>query len=119
MRGTGGPQFPPLAFLWPALAAETASEFASAMAREFINLAVGPGTETGAPEPQFTTRNKVVLELATGRLWDACSDRPRLGERRKASFAAHGEAIVAWRRGSVTCEASGAIVLRPVAMPFD
>ena len=41
--------FLPLAFLWPALAAETASEFASAMAREFINLAVGPGTETGAP----------------------------------------------------------------------
>ena len=68
MRGTGGPQFPPLAFLWPALAAETASEFASAMAREFINLAVGPGTETGAPEPQFATRNKVVLELPTVRL---------------------------------------------------
>ena len=38
MRRTGGPQFPPLAFLWPALAAETASEFASAVAREFINL---------------------------------------------------------------------------------
>ena len=68
MRGTGGPQFPPLAFLWPALAAETASEFASAMAREFISLAVGPGAETGAPEPQFATRNKVVLELATVRL---------------------------------------------------
>src|SRR4030095_4873971 len=68
MRATGGPQFPPLAFLWPALAAETASEFASAMAREFISLAVGPGTETGAPEPQFATRNKVVLELVTVRL---------------------------------------------------
>src|SRR6516165_6220631 len=62
MRGTDGPQFPPLAFLWPALAAETASEFASAMAREFISLAVGPGTETGAPEPQFAT----LTDLAPG-----------------------------------------------------
>ena len=93
MRGTGGPQFPPLAFLWPALAAETASEFASAMAREFINLAVGPGTETGAPEPQFTTRNKVVLELATVRLrgFSTASDGPATLV--CAPFALHGAAI--------------------------
>ena len=93
MRGTGGPQFPPLAFLWPALAAETASEFASAMAREFINLAVGPGTETGAPEPQFATRSKVVLELATVRLrgFSTASDGPATLV--CAPFALHGAAI--------------------------
>ncbi|MGA8935492.1 MAG: alpha/beta fold hydrolase, partial [Pseudolabrys sp.] len=93
MRRTGGPQFPPLAFLWPALAAETASEFASAVAREFINLAVGPGTETGAPEPQFATRNKVVLELATVRLrgFSTVSDGPATLV--CAPFALHGAAI--------------------------
>lgn len=93
MRGTGGPQFPPLAFLWPALAAETASEFASAMAREFINLAVRPGAETGAPEPQFSTRNKVVLELATVRLrgFSTASDGPATLV--CAPFALHGAAI--------------------------
>ena len=93
MRGTGDPQFPPLAFLWPALAAETASEFASAIAREFMNLAVGPGTETGAPEPQFATRNKVVLDLATVRLrgFSTASDGPATLV--CAPFALHGAAI--------------------------
>ena len=46
-----------LAFLWPALAAETASEFAAAMAREFVNLANPPETQnkpsrTGLDDPQ-------------------------------------------------------------------
>lgn len=31
-----------MALLWPALAAESASEFASALAREFVGLAVEP-----------------------------------------------------------------------------
>src|SRR5512144_2398439 len=94
MRGTGSPQFPPLAFLWPALAAETASEFASAMAREFINLAVGPGTETGAPEPQFATRNKVVLELATVRLRGFSTASGGPATLVCAPLALHGAAII-------------------------
>ena len=63
-------QFPALAFLWPALAAESASEFASAMARELVNLAIGSETESKGPEPQWSTRNEVALELGSVRLRD-------------------------------------------------
>ena len=57
-----------LAFLWPAFAAASASEFASAMAKEFVNLAVGPDAEPIPPEPEWVTSNKVALELDSVRL---------------------------------------------------
>jgi poly(3-hydroxyalkanoate) synthetase len=92
MRGTDGRQFP-LTFLWPALAAETASEFASAVAREFMNLAVGPETETGAPEPRFVTTNKVALELASARLRDFSTASDGTATLVCAPFALHGATI--------------------------
>ena len=87
------PQFPPYPFLWPVLAAESASEFASAMAREFVKLAIGPKTATDAPEPQFVTRNEVTLELASVRLRDFSTASAGLPTLVCAPFALHGAAI--------------------------
>jgi hypothetical protein len=80
-----------VAFLWPALAAETASEFASAMAREFVNLAVGQDSVT---EPRWTTRNKVALELTAVRLSDFSTGAGSAKTLVCAPFALHGATIV-------------------------
>jgi poly(3-hydroxybutyrate) depolymerase len=83
-----------LAFLWPALAAETASEFAAAMAREFVNLADPPETRTNGPEPVWTTRNKVALELTAVRLRDFSTSSDGAATLVCAPFALHGATIV-------------------------
>lgn len=56
------------AFLWPALAAEGASELASAVASELAGLALGPSTEPVQREPEWATPNAVALELPSVRL---------------------------------------------------
>jgi poly(3-hydroxybutyrate) depolymerase len=87
-------QLAPLAFLWPALAAGSASEFASAMAREFASLAVGPDTQTGSAGPGWTTHNKVALELAAVRLRDFSTNGEGTPTLVCAPFALHGATIV-------------------------
>ena len=59
-----------LAFLWPAFAAASAGDFASAMAKQFVNFAVGNDTDPICAEPEWATRNKMVLELDSVRLRD-------------------------------------------------
>jgi poly(3-hydroxybutyrate) depolymerase len=86
-------QFPALAFLWPALAAESASEFASAMARELVNLAIGSETESKGPEPQWSTRNEVALELGTVRLRDFSESRDGIATLICAPYALHSATI--------------------------
>jgi len=86
--------FASMAFLWPALAAETASEFASAMAREFVNFAVGPESAREAREPRWTTRNKVALELTAVRLRDFSTRSEGAITLVCAPFALHGATIV-------------------------
>src|SRR5262245_56237862 len=87
-------QLTPLAFLWPALAAGSASEFASAMAREFANLAVGVDSQARSIPPRWTTRNKVALELAAVRLRDFSRSRDGPATLVCAPFALHGATIV-------------------------
>jgi len=87
-------QLAPLAFLWPALAAGSASEFASAMAREFANLVVGPDTQAGGTPPRWATRNKVPLELAAVRLRDFSRGRDGAATLICAPFALHGATMV-------------------------
>jgi len=87
-------QLAPLAFLWPALAAGSASEFASAMAREFANLVVGPDTQAGGAPPRWTTRNKVPLELPAVRLRDFSRSRDGGATLICAPFALHGATLV-------------------------
>lgn len=86
--------FTSMAFLWPALAAETASEFASAMAREFVHLAVGPDSAADVREPRWTTRNKVALELSAVRLRDFSTSAQGVKTLVCAPFALHGATIV-------------------------
>jgi poly(3-hydroxybutyrate) depolymerase len=86
-------QFPALAFLWPALVAESASEFASAMARELVNLAVGSETQPNGPEPQWTTRNEVALELGSVRLRDFSESRDGTPTLICAPYALHSANI--------------------------
>jgi poly(3-hydroxybutyrate) depolymerase len=83
-----------LAFLWPALAAETASEFAAAMAREFVNLANPPKTKTSRLEPGWATRNEVALELTAVRLRDFSRSSNGAATFVCAPFALHGATIV-------------------------
>jgi poly(3-hydroxyalkanoate) synthetase len=63
-------RFPSAAFLWPALAAEAASEFAAIAAREFTSLAIGSPPPPNGREPPWATPHEVALELGTLRLRD-------------------------------------------------
>jgi poly(3-hydroxyalkanoate) synthetase len=93
-RNPGDRQFASMAFLWPALAAETASELASVVAREFASLAAGPDAETNGPEPCWTTRNQVALELTAVRLRDFSTTSDGLATLVCAPFALHGATAV-------------------------
>ena len=89
----GGP-LPQLAFLWPALAAASVSEIAEAIAKQFVDLAVGPENGPALNEPNWATPNTVALELKAVRLRDfatTCEGRPILV---CAPFALHAATIV-------------------------
>jgi poly(3-hydroxyalkanoate) synthetase len=93
MRRIAGPQLPSAAFLWPALAAVSASEFATAIAKEFVNLAVGDDPGQDAREPSWPTRNKVVLELTSVRLRDFSTASADPAVLICAPFALHGASV--------------------------
>jgi poly(3-hydroxyalkanoate) synthetase len=76
------------------LAAESASEFASALTREFVSLAVGPDAENKTEEPAWTTPNRVVLEIAAARLRDFSTGTTGAPTLICAPFALHGASIV-------------------------
>jgi poly(3-hydroxybutyrate) depolymerase len=86
-------QFTSLAFLWPALAAETASELASAMAREFTSLAIGREARQPPREPRWTTGSKVALALPAVRLRDFSTSSEGVPTLICAPFALHGATI--------------------------
>jgi len=88
---------PNLAFLWPAFAAATASDMATAIARHFSNLAMGAdGSEV--PPPKWTTPNRIALELKTVQLRDfsTATRNPAAGSFPAlvvAPFALHGAVL--------------------------
>jgi poly(3-hydroxybutyrate) depolymerase len=94
MYAPAGPKFPNLAFLWPALAAASASEIAASMAKQFADLAVGP--DAGPPEraPKWATPNAVALELKTVLLRDFSTKPGGLATLLCAPLALHGAAVV-------------------------
>jgi poly(3-hydroxyalkanoate) synthetase len=55
-------------FLWPALAAASASEMAATLAKDFAQLANGRAAKPS--EPTWTTPNRIALELPAMRLRD-------------------------------------------------
>ena len=91
MYGLNSSQFAAMAFLWPALVAESASEFASATARGFADLAIGPQPPTR--EPQWTTPNRVSLELPSVRLRDFSTSADGSPTLLCAPFALHQATI--------------------------
>ena len=84
--------FPNLAFLWPAIAAASASDIAAAFARQFTNLAVGYEASP-APPPQWTTPNRIALELKTVQLRDFTADGSSFPALIFAPLALHGATV--------------------------
>ena len=83
---TGHPNF---AFIWPAIAAATASEVATAFAKQFTGLAVG-AFERIATAPGWATLNNIVLELKTVQLREFTTSKTGTPALLCAPFALHG-----------------------------
>ena len=87
---------PSSAFLWPALAAASASEMAALFAEQFAHLAadtpIAPEAAEAAP-PAWTSRNRVTLELPTMRLRDFSTAPAGATTLICAPFALHGSTI--------------------------
>jgi poly(3-hydroxyalkanoate) synthetase len=80
-------------FLWPALAAATASEMAAAFAREFAHLAAGQPASAVVREPRWTTPNHVALELPSLRLREFAADGDDVATLVCAPLALHDAAL--------------------------
>lgn len=93
-----------LAFLWPALAAQSASEFASAVAAELAHLAEGPEEGRPRPEPRWATPNRVVLDLPCMRLRKFSTAPGQIPTLICAPFALHGATIVDFAPGHSVAE---------------
>jgi poly(3-hydroxybutyrate) depolymerase len=89
-----GRPFPQLAFLWPALAAASVGKIAEAMAKQLVDLAVGPDNGRAPNEPNWATPSTIALELKVVRshgFATTCEGRSTLV---CAPFALHAAAIV-------------------------
>jgi poly(3-hydroxyalkanoate) synthetase len=87
------PQLPSAAFLWPALAAVSASGVATAIAKELMSLAVAEDPEQEPHEPEWPTRNKIALELTSVRLRDFSTGSADHAVLICAPFALHGASV--------------------------
>jgi poly(3-hydroxybutyrate) depolymerase len=88
-----GRQNPYLAFMWPALAAASASEIAASIAKQFVGLAVGAEDGPAVGEPKWATPNTIALELKTVRLRDFSTVEDGIPALLCAPFALHGAAV--------------------------
>jgi|SRR5271169_5267238 len=86
---TGHPNF---AFLWPAMAAASASEMAATFAKQFTNLAVGT-FQSVAPPPRWTTPNNIALKLKTVQLRDFTAGKIGIPTLLCAPLALHGAMV--------------------------
>lgn len=94
MYEPSGRQFPFVAFLWPAMAAASASEFAATLAKQFVDLAVGPGEDGDPGVPPWTTANRVALRIKTASLRDFSIAADGMPTLLVTPFALHGSTIV-------------------------
>lgn len=94
MDEPSGREFPFIAFFWPALAAASASEFAASMAKQFVDLAVGPGDKPEPDQPEWTTANRIALDLQTVSLRDFSTGAAGMPTVLLTPFALHGSTIV-------------------------
>ncbi len=93
MYELSGRQFPYVTYLWPALAAATASNFSASLTRHFVDLAIGSPADTAPHEPEWATPNTVVLNLKTVRLRDFSSAAGGMPTLVCTPFALHGSTI--------------------------
>jgi len=93
MYEPSGRHLPHLAFLWPALAAASASEIAGVFAKQIIGLS---RAADGAPaeEPEWATPSTVALDLATMRLRDFSTATRGVPTLVCAPYALHGAGVV-------------------------
>ncbi len=82
-----------LAFLWPALAAASASEATGLIAKQFIDLAAGSESKQPAREPSWATPNTIALELKIVRLRDFSSAATGVPTLLCAPFTLHAASI--------------------------
>ena len=104
-------QFSHLPFLWPALAAASASEFAAAWAKQWTELTFG-GDEESAALPAWATPHSVALELATVRLRDFSSAPEGRAVLLCAPFALHGATVADFAPGHSLVQSLRAAGLR-------
>lgn len=83
---------PSAAFLWPALAAASASEMASLLANQLAQLASESHTRP-VTSPDWASRNHVALELPTLRLRDFSTAQARVPTLICAPYALHASTI--------------------------
>jgi poly(3-hydroxyalkanoate) synthetase len=114
MGRIAGPQLPSAAFLWPALAAVSASEFATAIAKSFVSLAAAEDAGPKPQEPGWPTRNKVVLALRSVRLRDFSTTCEGPAALVCAPFALHGASVVDFAPGHSLVAALLAAGMGPV-----
>lgn len=89
-----GASFARLAFAWPAIAAQSASELSAALAGQFARLSIGFDADPPAREPEWTTPNTVALDLKTVRLRDFSLDARERPALVCAPYALHGSTTV-------------------------
>jgi poly(3-hydroxyalkanoate) synthetase len=76
-------------FLWPALAAATASEMVAAFAKELAHLAAGQPSNSMPRKPRWTTPNRIALELPSMRLREFSAGGEDIATLVCAPFALH------------------------------
>jgi poly(3-hydroxyalkanoate) synthetase len=99
MYEPAGRQHPHLAFLWPALAAATASDLAASVAQQFVDFAVGTEDGLAPREPQWATPNTIALELKTVRLRDFSTAQEGTPVLLCAPFALHSATVADFAAG--------------------
>src|SRR5450631_4457533 len=93
MYEPAGRQFPHFAFLWPALAAASASEISAAAAKQFAAFAFGAEAGPTTDEAKWATPNTIALDLKTVRLRDFTTAQNGIPTLLCAPFALHGAAV--------------------------
>jgi poly(3-hydroxyalkanoate) synthetase len=99
MYGPTGASLSRLAFVWPALLAESANQFSAAYSKQLANFAVGPDAELAVCEPNWATPNAVSFELTTVRLRDFSLDRRQTPTLVCTPYALHASNIVDFAPG--------------------
>jgi len=86
------------AFMWPALAATSASELVATVAKSWSELAFGED-EAPAPEPTWATKSTITLDLNTVRLRDFSTAKTGTPVLLCAPFALHGATVADFAPG--------------------